>query len=60
VLASGPEAARERCGPVFDAIGRRTVWLGEAAAEQFDRGIEAGHGDEDMAAAYYAARGDGR
>ena len=30
VLASGPEEARERCEPVFDAIGRKTVWLGEA------------------------------
>jgi 3-hydroxyisobutyrate dehydrogenase len=32
VLASGPEDARERCEPVFDAIGSRTVWLGEAGA----------------------------
>ena len=32
VLASGPEAARQRCGPVFDAIGSRTIWLGEAGA----------------------------
>jgi 3-hydroxyisobutyrate dehydrogenase len=30
VLASGPEAARGRCAPVFDAIGRRTLWLGSA------------------------------
>jgi 3-hydroxyisobutyrate dehydrogenase len=30
VLASGPEAARERCQPVFDAVGGRTIWLGEA------------------------------
>jgi 3-hydroxyisobutyrate dehydrogenase len=28
VLASGPDAARERVQPVFDAIGRRTMWLG--------------------------------
>jgi 3-hydroxyisobutyrate dehydrogenase len=32
VLASGPEAARQRCEPVFDAIGSRTIWLGEAGA----------------------------
>jgi 3-hydroxyisobutyrate dehydrogenase len=30
VLASGPEEARARCGPVFDAIARHYVWLGEA------------------------------
>jgi 3-hydroxyisobutyrate dehydrogenase len=29
VLASGPEAIRDRCAPVFDAVGRATVWLGE-------------------------------
>jgi 3-hydroxyisobutyrate dehydrogenase len=28
VLASGPEAARAILGPVFDAVGRRTLWLG--------------------------------
>jgi 3-hydroxyisobutyrate dehydrogenase len=32
VLASGPESARERCQPVFDAVGQRTLWLGEAGA----------------------------
>ena len=32
VLASGPEEARERCAPVFDAIGSRTMWLGPAGA----------------------------
>lgn len=32
MLASGPEGARQRCGPVFDAIGSRTIWLGEAGA----------------------------
>jgi 3-hydroxyisobutyrate dehydrogenase len=32
VLASGPEATRDACGPVFDAIGARTVWLGDAGA----------------------------
>ena len=32
VLASGPDSARERCQPMFDAIGSRTLWLGEAGA----------------------------
>ena len=32
VLASGPQEAREPCSPVFDAIGSKTVWLGEAGA----------------------------
>jgi 3-hydroxyisobutyrate dehydrogenase len=32
LLASGPEQVRERLGPVFDALGRRTLWLGEAGA----------------------------
>jgi 3-hydroxyisobutyrate dehydrogenase len=30
VLASGPDAERERLEPFFDAIGKRTIWLGEA------------------------------
>jgi 3-hydroxyisobutyrate dehydrogenase len=30
VLASGPEEARERCEPIFEAVGQRTIWLGEA------------------------------
>jgi 3-hydroxyisobutyrate dehydrogenase len=30
VLASGPEDARERCEPIFDAISQKAVWLGEA------------------------------
>jgi 3-hydroxyisobutyrate dehydrogenase len=30
VLASGPEDARARCEPVFDAISKGHVWLGEA------------------------------
>ncbi|KJY43287.1 3-hydroxyisobutyrate dehydrogenase [Streptomyces sp. NRRL B-1568] len=29
VLAAGPDAARAPLGPVFDAIGARTVWVGE-------------------------------
>ncbi len=32
VLASGPADALERCAPVFDAIGKQTVTLGEAGA----------------------------
>jgi 3-hydroxyisobutyrate dehydrogenase len=32
VLASGPDAIRERVQPVFDAIGSRTLWVGEAGA----------------------------
>lgn len=30
VLASGPDEARERCQPVFDAVGSNTLWLGAA------------------------------
>jgi 3-hydroxyisobutyrate dehydrogenase len=30
VLASGPAGMRERCAPVFDAVGQATWWLGEA------------------------------
>ncbi len=30
VLASGPEDLREALEPFFDAIGKRTIWLGEA------------------------------
>jgi len=30
VFASGPEAARSRCEPVFTAIARSHVWLGES------------------------------
>lgn len=30
VLASGPEEVRERCEPVFDAVGSKTLWLGPA------------------------------
>jgi 3-hydroxyisobutyrate dehydrogenase len=29
VLASGPERVRDRCAPVFEAVGRATRWLGE-------------------------------
>lgn len=30
VLAAGPDGARERCAPIFDAVGAKTVDLGEA------------------------------
>jgi 3-hydroxyisobutyrate dehydrogenase len=30
LLASGPDEARERAAPVLDAIGSRTLWVGEA------------------------------
>ena len=30
VLASGPEGAREKSERVFDAVGSKTIWLGEA------------------------------
>ncbi len=30
VLASGPEEARSKTEPLFEAVGKRTLWLGEA------------------------------
>ena len=30
VLASGPEDKRDRVDPIFDAVGQRTLWVGEA------------------------------
>jgi 3-hydroxyisobutyrate dehydrogenase len=32
VLGSGPEELRDKCAPVFDAVGSRTIWVGEAGA----------------------------
>ncbi|MFD2764860.1 NAD(P)-dependent oxidoreductase [Micromonospora eburnea] len=32
VFASGPEQARDRVAPVFDAVGQRTVWVGPTGA----------------------------
>lgn len=32
VLASGPDDVRERCAPVFDAVGAKTLWVGPAGA----------------------------
>lgn len=29
IFAAGPAEARERSAPVFDAVGRKTVWLGD-------------------------------
>jgi 3-hydroxyisobutyrate dehydrogenase len=30
VLASGPEEGRDRVQPIFDVVGARTMWIGEA------------------------------
>jgi 3-hydroxyisobutyrate dehydrogenase len=30
VLASGPDDVRDEVSPVFDAVGQRTIWVGEA------------------------------
>jgi 3-hydroxyisobutyrate dehydrogenase len=32
ILASGPEGQRDRVGPIFDVVGQRTMWVGEAGA----------------------------
>jgi 3-hydroxyisobutyrate dehydrogenase len=32
VVASGPADAHAECEPVFDAIGKKTIWVGEAGA----------------------------
>lgn len=32
VLAAGPDDVRERCAPVFGAVGQSTIWLGGAGA----------------------------
>jgi 3-hydroxyisobutyrate dehydrogenase len=32
VLASGPEDLQALCEPIFEAVGARTVWLGEAGS----------------------------
>jgi 3-hydroxyisobutyrate dehydrogenase len=34
VLASGPDELRERIDPLFDAVGARTSWVGEAGTAQ--------------------------
>jgi 3-hydroxyisobutyrate dehydrogenase len=32
IFASGPDESRQRVTPLFDALGRRTVWVGPAGA----------------------------
>jgi 3-hydroxyisobutyrate dehydrogenase len=32
VLASGPQSARDRVQPIFDAVGQKTMWVGDAGA----------------------------
>lgn len=32
VLASGPDEAKEKCSSVFEAIGKKTMWVGTAGA----------------------------
>lgn len=32
VLASGPDGAKDACAPIFEAVGKKTLWLGEAGA----------------------------
>ena len=32
IFASGPGEARARADPQFDALGQRTIWVGEAGA----------------------------
>ena len=32
IFASGPGEARERVAPLFDALGQRTIWVGETGA----------------------------
>jgi 3-hydroxyisobutyrate dehydrogenase len=32
ILASGPDDVRERCRPLFDAVGSRAMWVGKAGA----------------------------
>jgi 3-hydroxyisobutyrate dehydrogenase len=32
IFASGPEEARQRVAPLFDALGQRTIWVGEVGS----------------------------
>ena len=32
IFASGPDEARSRLGPLFDALGQRTIWVGPVGA----------------------------
>jgi NAD binding domain of 6-phosphogluconate dehydrogenase len=55
VLASAPPAAAAALGPVFSAIGRKTVWLGEAGqGSRMKLAVDAGYGREDVSAARLA------
>jgi 3-hydroxyisobutyrate dehydrogenase len=52
------ELAAKDAALVLDAAGRAGIdaRVGRAVREAFDRGVELGHGDEDMAAVYFAAK----
>jgi 3-hydroxyisobutyrate dehydrogenase len=52
--------ARKDAGLVLEAAGAHDprMKVAEAVAARFDEAIEAGHGEEDMAAVYEAARAD--
>jgi 3-hydroxyisobutyrate dehydrogenase len=58
IFASGPDEARRRVTPLFDALGRRTVWVGAAGAgtrlKARAAGRTAGHGMT-LTAAHHAA-----
>lgn len=32
ILASGPQGVKDRVQPIFDAVGQKTIWVGEAGA----------------------------
>jgi 3-hydroxyisobutyrate dehydrogenase len=32
ILASGPDQARDRLAPIFEAVGQKTMWIGDAGA----------------------------
>jgi 3-hydroxyisobutyrate dehydrogenase len=52
------ELAAKDAGLVLDAAARAGVEarVARAVRKAFERGVELGHGDEDMAAVYFAAR----
>lgn len=33
IMAAGPESARDRCTPIFDAVGQKTVWVSETPGD---------------------------
>lgn len=53
------ELAAKDASLVLEAAARAGVdaRVGKAVQEAFERGVELGHGDEDMAAVYFAAKG---